>query len=100
MTYFSTKGNQYDNVNITVYRGDKNFCDTLKQEIQETHGFSVPYTEVFAHIIEIYKANKPDWRTDPPVPPSFELKAKIAKLKQEIEQAKIALNKKSRKIKT
>ena len=106
MTYFSVKGNQYDNVNITVYRADKDFCDTLRQEIQETHGFFVPYTAVFAHIIEVYKANKPDWRTENPNSKNIELQNKIAQLKQERDEARRVYNqavkeikKKSRKIK-
>ena len=98
-TYRSAKGRQYDNVNITVKRHDKDYCDILKQEIYETHGFFVPYTELFTHIIEVYKANKPDWRTENPNPKNIELQKKIAQLKQELVQAKKAINKKSRKIK-
>ena len=98
-TYRSAKGRQYDNVNITVKRHDKDYCDILKQEIYETHGFFVPYTELFTHIIEVYKANKPDWRTEKPNPENIELQKKIAQLKQELVQAKKAINKKSRKIK-
>ena len=105
-TYRSAKGRQYDNVNITVKRHDKDYCDILKQEIYETHGFFVPYTELFTHIIEVYKANKPDWRTENPNPKDIELQKKIAQLKQERDQAKRVYNqavkeikKKSRKIK-
>ena len=48
-------------MNLTVKKEDKEYCDKLMQEIQETHGFKVTVTELFSHILLIYKDNKPDW---------------------------------------
>ena len=57
---------KHNNMNLTVKKEDKEYCDKLMKEIQETHGFKVTVTELFSHILLIYKANKPDWVNDPP----------------------------------